>query len=320
MASPAWFPWYPSDWLNDAQLRKCTKAQRGTWADILCLLHLQPERGVFRATLATLASHSSAKLRDVRGLVEANVLRGSDDAITEPVIYQARHARRLGPPVMLIQPQPGPLWYSKRMVEDEYKRSGVAPTTPLGESPTTPLGEAEKPHQPPHLVAQKTGHPSRAIARESERESESEGIQGPTQAGCDDPRAQARAPARMCACKTDEAEQAPQTSLTLPVATAILAGAGLQLQPHDNRVAQLLLLGVSAYELQQAARKARKVRGDWMPYLRQAIQGMREDAAQALAGTPINGTPGAIPKDYRAMLADAERDLAEFEAHKGPLQ
>lgn len=316
MAAAPWFPWYASDWLNDAQLRNCTKAQRGYWADVLSLMHMASERGILRESLATIAKNSRSRIADLRGLVAANVLRGSDEIIAEPVTFRPVHGRKTGAPVVLVKAQPGPLWFSFRMVKDEYKsraRAGLAgdvapaPLPAFGASPNPPYGEAH--HAPPLVI-----HPTRAIARESERERESEEIQGPTQAERDDPRGRART----CACEDDAQQEA---GLTLQQAADILATAGLALQPHDYRVVELLRVGATGYELRTAAAKAaRHVNGNWMPYVRATIEGIRADAARALAGTPVNGTGSALPKDYQAMVEAAARELAEFEASRGTKQ
>jgi len=38
---------YPGDWQKDPCLRRCSKAAKGTWMDMLCLLFECPSRGVF---------------------------------------------------------------------------------------------------------------------------------------------------------------------------------------------------------------------------------------------------------------------------------
>lgn len=38
---------YPGDWQKDPSLRRCSKAAKGVWMDMLCLLFECPDRGVF---------------------------------------------------------------------------------------------------------------------------------------------------------------------------------------------------------------------------------------------------------------------------------
>ncbi len=41
------FMFYPGDWQKDPCLRRCSKAAKGVWMDLLCLLFECPSRGVF---------------------------------------------------------------------------------------------------------------------------------------------------------------------------------------------------------------------------------------------------------------------------------
>jgi hypothetical protein len=41
------FTFYPGDWQKDPSLRRCSKAAKGVWMDMLCLLFECPVRGVF---------------------------------------------------------------------------------------------------------------------------------------------------------------------------------------------------------------------------------------------------------------------------------
>lgn len=47
MAKLPGFIFYPGDWQKDPSLRRCSKAAKGVWMDILCLLFECPVRGVF---------------------------------------------------------------------------------------------------------------------------------------------------------------------------------------------------------------------------------------------------------------------------------
>lgn len=49
MAKLPSFQFYPGDWLKDPNLRRCSKAAKGMWIDMLCLMHENDERGVFSA-------------------------------------------------------------------------------------------------------------------------------------------------------------------------------------------------------------------------------------------------------------------------------
>ncbi len=43
------FQFYPGDWLKDPALRRCSKAAKGMWADMLCLAFECEDRGIFAA-------------------------------------------------------------------------------------------------------------------------------------------------------------------------------------------------------------------------------------------------------------------------------
>lgn len=149
MAAQPWFPFYPGDWLNDAQLGECTMAQQGAWMRVLSHMHLSAERGLLRMPLAAIARKAQCRVSDLHALAANNVLRGSDDAISAAVLFRPVHARQRGAAVVLVDAQPGPLWYSYRMLKDEYKRrarygsygsapiGGDAPNPQDGDSPTT---------------------------------------------------------------------------------------------------------------------------------------------------------------------------------------
>jgi len=41
-----YFPFYPGDWMKHPGLRRCSKAAKGTWVDMLCLMFECEDRGV----------------------------------------------------------------------------------------------------------------------------------------------------------------------------------------------------------------------------------------------------------------------------------
>lgn len=115
------FQFYPADWKGNSKLRRCSEAARGVWMDILCVLHDSDEYGVVRWPLAELARAAGAALKLVKELVDRQVLKGADHG---PVTFThtPRHAGKDGEPVTLIDGQ-GPIWFSSRMVTDEWRRS-----------------------------------------------------------------------------------------------------------------------------------------------------------------------------------------------------
>jgi hypothetical protein len=143
MKRPA-FQFYPSDWRNNANLRRCSPAARGVWVDIMCVLHDSDEYGIVRWPLIDLSNASNAPMKLIRELVEKSVLKGHDKRLQAPYIYTPRSGRCDGEPVTLIGIQDGPVWYSSRMVRDEYVRTIRGESTRFGEpkaAPKPPFGD-----------------------------------------------------------------------------------------------------------------------------------------------------------------------------------
>lgn len=122
MRRPA-FQFYPADWAGNSNLKRCTHEEKGIWIDVMCILHDQDEYGVARWTAKELALAVGCTVSKLKGLISKGVLKGADpNQKCDALIYIPRSGRKNGPPVTLIEEQQGPIWYSSRMVIDEYKR------------------------------------------------------------------------------------------------------------------------------------------------------------------------------------------------------
>lgn len=145
------FQFYPDDWTGNANLRRCSPAARGVWVDVMCLMHDQEEYGILRWPLKEIAQAAGASMAHIRELVEKNVLKGIDKGECESFVYVPRSGRKDGDPVTLVPTQAGPLWYSSRMVKDEYVRTiraeaagnGGAPKPTSQPSPKVGFGETK---------------------------------------------------------------------------------------------------------------------------------------------------------------------------------
>lgn len=139
------FQFYPADWRNNANLRRCSAAARGIWVDVLCVLHDSDEYGVVHWPLADLANSANANIKLIRELVEKNVLKGHDKRLEAAFIYVPRSGRKNGDPVTLVAIQDGPVWYSSRMVKDEYVRTIRGESTRFGDDSKPAPKVAPKP-------------------------------------------------------------------------------------------------------------------------------------------------------------------------------
>ena len=165
------FQFYPADWQANSNLRRCTHEEKGIWIDVMCLLHDQEEYGVSRWPLKEIAQAVGCSVAKLKGLVTKGVIKGADTGdLCDALIYVPRSGRKNGPEVTLIEKQEGPVWYSSRMVIDEYKRVlrgelGSTPKATPDHSPKVGLGATPK-ATPDHS-------PSRARASSSSSSSPS---------------------------------------------------------------------------------------------------------------------------------------------------
>ena len=146
MSRPS-FQFYHGDWRSNAKLRRCTRAERGDWIDAMCLLADSDEFGMLRWPLKDLAQAVGCPVSSLQALRDKEVLKGADKGEgCPPFIYIPRHGGKDGAPVILIPEQTGPIWYSSRMVRDEYIRSIRGEGTRFGAEPKG--AEKHKPKPP----------------------------------------------------------------------------------------------------------------------------------------------------------------------------
>lgn len=166
-----WFPFYAADWTSNQKLRRCPHELKGVWIDVMCLMHESEEYGVLRWPLDEIARTIGCKRRQLEMIVEREVMKGAGAGqLCAPLLFIPKHGRRLGLEVVLIAIQQGPIWFSSRMVEDEYKRlakQGLASQDP---SPKPPNGEDDPYHQSPPLVNGKHSPNPSPLTRAGETE------------------------------------------------------------------------------------------------------------------------------------------------------
>lgn len=129
--------------MGNSNLRRCSHAEKGIWIDVLCLMHDATNYGVLNWPLKEIAAAVGCKISELKSIISKGVIKGCDSGECKPYIYTPRSGRRDGNPVILITAQNGPIWYSSRMVKDEYVR------TIRGESTRFCVGGGETPKDAP---------------------------------------------------------------------------------------------------------------------------------------------------------------------------
>lgn len=118
------FQFYPGDWTQNSNLRRCSHELKGIWIDVLCVMHDQDIYGIAFWPLKDIAEAAGTTVPKLKMLVERGILKGADKGQScAPFYFTPTGAgRKKKDPVLLIAEQAGPIWYSSRMVVDEYKR------------------------------------------------------------------------------------------------------------------------------------------------------------------------------------------------------
>lgn len=135
------FQFYPADWRSNAKLRRCTFAERGAWIELMGLFHDSDEYGLLRWPLRDIARAMGCPLSLLESLRRKDVLKGGEvGEVCKAFLFRPRHGGKEGDPVTLIPEQEGPIWYSSRMVRDEYIRIVRAAKGEHGDSPKGDIG------------------------------------------------------------------------------------------------------------------------------------------------------------------------------------
>lgn len=119
------FQFYPGDWRANSNLRRCSWSARGVWLEVMCLMHDSERYGVLAWSLKEIAQALGCGAAPLNELVTKGVLKGCDGGECDPYIYTPRSGRKDGDPVELVPAQAGPIWYSSRMVRDNYVRENA---------------------------------------------------------------------------------------------------------------------------------------------------------------------------------------------------
>lgn len=130
---------YFGDLMKNPKVKRCGWAARGVLIWTMALLHDEEEYGAVRWPLIEIAQAVGCPFTLMRELADKGALKGGDKRV-EAYRWAPSHAGKRGPEVILVPEQEGPLWYSSRMVRDEYKRTKCGIGTRFGTSGKLPTG------------------------------------------------------------------------------------------------------------------------------------------------------------------------------------
>lgn len=310
MKRPA-IQFYPGDWRNNANLRRCSWEARGVWIEVIGLLHDSDTYGVLRWPLTEIAQALGAPIKALKELTAKGVLKGSDKGDCEPYIYTARHAGKDGDPVTLIATQPGPIWYSTRMVRDEWVRNARGKGTRFGDdngpptrAPNSPpkggIGGAPK-ADPSQRIGDGPSSSSSTSLKPKPPESSIEGINtivAPADADESDP-------------KVDEAEPTPPSTATRQgLVSALLRGLGVQITPGNPHLVGWVQAGVTDEQLREAVARVRLHKPAHEPipsnYLAKTVLSVLHPP-EIPALTAVPSDPNLVPRWWESEAATTEQ-------------
>lgn len=142
-----WMKWYPSDWRADPQLRMCSYAARGLWADLLTLMHeAEPYGHLIVGSVAPSTKQLAALL-------------GATPKETEALL------RELGEAGVFSRNEAGVI-YSRRMVRDWEKAEADRKNGRNGGNPAL-KGGVNPPHNPTTPGPDNGGHKAQKLEARS---------------------------------------------------------------------------------------------------------------------------------------------------------
>jgi hypothetical protein len=256
----------------------------------MCLAHDSDEYGVLRWTVKELARAIGCPPRLITNLIAGGVIYGCEKGPCQPMVYVPKSGRHEGDPVELIAAQAGPIFYSPRMVKDEYLRElrtgslpthaphkaapDPAPDPPSYPSPMGPMGEGSDARPTFHPSPHPTLHPHTGTDPDNRKIGESI-----ASAECTETRERTRA-------------------LTLDTVKA-LREMGMR-DVHSGRadLVEALAAGVGGAEFTATAAELTERRGDLpsLSYLISTIRGRRADLARA--GPVAASRPSRVTADF----------------------
>ena len=257
MRSPA-IQLYFGDWRRNSNLMRCSWAARGAWIEIMAFMHDADRYGVLTWPLKEIAQAVGCPMPLVTELVSKGVLKGCDKGACEAYVYTPRSGRRDGEPVTLIGEEPGPIWYSSRMVKDEHVRTKAGASTRFGAGQKQD-GDDTKP-------AAKGSSKSSPSRRDGEGQGEGGGVEQGARQGDGSSSASASAIKAIPTTSGGKPPETPDffgTSRESTVhSSAPAAPVDLTKQVFDTGIALLTKAGKSEAEARKLVGKLRGAKGD----------------------------------------------------------
>jgi hypothetical protein len=113
------FQFYTGDWLRNTKLRAVSFQHRGIWIDLLSHFGDSEEFGLLRWELDEIARVLGCHVNELHLLAQRRILKGAHRGqLSEEIVYVDSQ----GLSHVVLSPQPGPIWFSSRMLVDEFKR------------------------------------------------------------------------------------------------------------------------------------------------------------------------------------------------------
>lgn len=176
MPSDPWFKFYFKDWRANPKLRAASRTERDIWLDCMCLFADSSEFGLLRWDLRRLALALPCHLNALHSLVQQGILKGAPSGQqSEAVVYVDSEGRSH----TVLDRQPGPIWFSTRMLIDHWKRNRDRRNGRKGGSPLLSPDEKRKKKKQKGLTpGGNPSLPSHSLSDSSEEGGPGEGTNG----------------------------------------------------------------------------------------------------------------------------------------------
>lgn len=88
----------------------------------MCLMHDSDEYGILRWTLQEISNAIGCKIDDLQHLIKLDILKGTENTVDKVSFSTSLAQKNRYPLLVILIDSYGPLFYSSRMVRDEYVR------------------------------------------------------------------------------------------------------------------------------------------------------------------------------------------------------